>query len=317
MRSDISFSSSIHCFFNFGSPRTLATRAAPCFGGGENIVSAFLVRADEMQDADALAVEAEVLREGLRQDELHPALLEETRREVVLFEVTACISLVRVIEERNKLLRLDGLNDLGPLLVRRVDARRVVRARVQQDAAARLHLLDSFHHALEVEATSGLLVVRVRRNLHVALAEDRGVVAPGRVGVVQLRDAELAVEELTRHTKGTGAGKGLARRHAPRRKRRRREDQLLRGLLELRQTIDRQVFLDRLRVLRDHHLGRLDRRKHPRHALLRAVRTDTEVHLLQVRILVEQLRRHEDGIRRRNFHLKLDRGRSRTCGVRP
>merc|ERR1719174_722305 len=64
MRSDISLSSDIHCFFSFGSPRTLATRAAPCFG------------ADEVQDTDALTVEAEVLREGLGQHELHPALLK-------------------------------------------------------------------------------------------------------------------------------------------------------------------------------------------------------------------------------------------------
>merc|ERR550537_1387633 len=78
MRSDISLSSDIHCAFNFGSPRTLATSAAPCFGGDEYIgrttsftcestASARLVRADEVKHADALTVEAEVLGEGLRQ----------------------------------------------------------------------------------------------------------------------------------------------------------------------------------------------------------------------------------------------------------
>merc|ERR1712118_37400 len=66
----------------------------------EHSVSALLVRADEMQDADTLAVEAEVLREGLRQHELNPALLKESRGEVVLLEVAARIALVRVIQER-------------------------------------------------------------------------------------------------------------------------------------------------------------------------------------------------------------------------
>merc|ERR1719240_1857388 len=179
MRSDISFSSDIHCAFSFeilkplaehvahlddaighllqlGHPLRLQLRVTEDLGNeGSSLlrrrgihrahhqldlreprVRALLVRADEVEDADALAVEAEVLREGLRQHELEPALLKEPRGEVVLLEVSARIALVRVVQQRNQLRRLDRLHDLNPLLVGRVNAGRVVRARMKQDDAS-------------------------------------------------------------------------------------------------------------------------------------------------------------------------------------
>jgi hypothetical protein len=181
--------------------------------------------ADDGEGTDALAVETlhpvsgltiikrasyHVLGEALAQDGSETLLDEVAQRKGVLVSVAAGKALVGHVEEGEVVARLDGLGDLGPLLLGGVDARGVVGAGVEQDDAVLGHALDVGNHALKVEADGVLVVVAVLLDLQARVLEDGIVVRPRGVGDVDCFCVwVVALDEGTADAEGTSARDGL------------------------------------------------------------------------------------------------------------
>ena len=95
-----------------------------------------LVGGDDGQRADALAVERERLRERARHEQRAGRRREAAHDGAVGVDAVA-EALVGEVEERHEAARADDLDDPRPLRGRRVDAGRIVAARVQHDDRAR------------------------------------------------------------------------------------------------------------------------------------------------------------------------------------
>jgi hypothetical protein len=91
------------------------------------------VRGDERERTDALAVETHVLRERLAERDLVTLAHEVAWGERIVCDVAGREALVGHVEEGEVLLVLEERGELLPLVVRRVDAGRVVRTRMQED----------------------------------------------------------------------------------------------------------------------------------------------------------------------------------------
>ena len=81
---------------------------------------------DEGECANVFAVKTHVLREGLRQGDLVTLLNEVADREGVLGSVSGCETLVRHVEEGEKLLLLDEIRNFLPSSRSWINAGRVV-----------------------------------------------------------------------------------------------------------------------------------------------------------------------------------------------
>jgi hypothetical protein len=151
-----------------------------------------------------------VLGERLGEDRAHTLLDEVAERKGVLVGVATGKALVGHVEEGVVLALLDGLGNLQPLLLGRVDTGGVVGAGVEQDNAALGHGLDVGNHSLKVEANRVLVVVAVLLDLEARVREDGAVVGPrGRGDVDGLCVGVVALEEGTANAKGTGTRDGL------------------------------------------------------------------------------------------------------------
>ena len=104
-------------------------------------VGRLLVGGDDRQRTDALAVQAEVLRERAADDQLRARPGERLQADGVLVDAVGK-ALVGEVQQRQDAARVDRVGQLLPLLGRRVDAGRVVAAAVQQDDVAGRNLLD-------------------------------------------------------------------------------------------------------------------------------------------------------------------------------
>ena len=94
-----------------------------------------LVGGDHGQRADALAVEREGLGERARNEQRAGRRGERAHDRAVGVDAVA-EALIREVHERNEPARADDLDDSRPLRGRRIDAGRIVAARVQHDDGA-------------------------------------------------------------------------------------------------------------------------------------------------------------------------------------
>ena len=165
---------------------------------------------DDAEGTDSLAVETHVLGEGLREREAVALLDEQADRVGVTVGVAGSEALVGHVEERVVALLLDDLADLLPLLLRGVDAGRVVGAGVQEEEGVVWCGLQVSDQAVEVEADGVLVVVLVLLDLEAGVAEDGLVVGP-RWGwnVDRLRVWVEALEEGPTYSQCARAGDGL------------------------------------------------------------------------------------------------------------
>mmetsp|Transcript_1112 Transcript_1112/g.3307 ORF Transcript_1112/g.3307 Transcript_1112/m.3307 type:complete len:304 (+) Transcript_1112:21-932(+) len=152
-------------------------------------------RADRRERADALAVQAKVLRVRLAEQDLVAVGDELPHRVRVALRVARREALVRAVEEDLEVLVFERSRQIRPLLGGRVDARRVVRARVEEHRGAGLGGQQIRLHALVVERRFGRLVeVAVAPDLDAGVAEDVRVITPRRLGHVADRFIGLARE---------------------------------------------------------------------------------------------------------------------------
>jgi len=127
---------------------------------------------------DGLQRSYHVLGEGLGQTGLVALLDEVAERVGILVGVAGSEALVGHVEEGVVVALLDGVADLPPLLLSRVDTSGVVCAGVEKDNAALGHSLDVCDHAIEVETNGVLVVVAVLLDIKTAVGEDGLVVCP-------------------------------------------------------------------------------------------------------------------------------------------
>ena len=118
----------------------------------------FLGGGDDGQGANALAVQREVLGERAGGEELQPDWRRHERRRHRLRYRRQ--SPGRPCRGRAPAAFLADGNHFGPLGVGQVGTRRVVAAGVQDDDRTGIQALQASHHASEVDATRGGVVVR-------------------------------------------------------------------------------------------------------------------------------------------------------------
>ena len=122
--------------------------------------------------------------------------------------------LVRGVDERDESACRDGLRDARPLRRRRIDAGRVVRARVQQHHRAGRQRLERGEHLVEVEAARARVVVGVVRDGQPDLGEDVGVDRPRRRGKVHRRARPEHLQHPRRQVQPARARDALRGHHA-------------------------------------------------------------------------------------------------------
>ena len=169
---------------------------------------------DEVEGAGALAVEAEVLGEGLRDAAFEAELDEVADGPGVVFEVAAGEALVGAVEEGEEgALAHDG-RDLFPLVAGGVDAGGVVGAGVEEDDAAGGGGAQGREHIVEIEHFGFRGEVGVGGDGEVHVREDLVVVGPCRgaeVDRLRVWAREEFGEEEAAEVDGAGAGDGLER----------------------------------------------------------------------------------------------------------
>ena len=148
-----------------------------------------LVGEDDVDGAHPLRVQAQVLAVALGHKHLQPRGSEQAGRRRVRVQVAGGEALVGDVEEGEQAAGGAELGELRPLPGRRVNARRVVRAAVQDDDAPLRRGLQVGPHAGKVQADGGRVVIPVCPPLHLLVAEDVLVVPPRRVGDVHHLDS--------------------------------------------------------------------------------------------------------------------------------
>lgn len=220
---------------------------------------------NEVEAASTLTVETKVLGETLRNDKLEALLDEVANRGSIASKAATGEALVGAVEEGEVVLAADDGGKLLPLLKCRVDTGRVVGARVKENNGTLRRLLDAALHALEVEAASLLVEVRVVGALETDILEDGLVVGPSRVGNINLGTSlvEFGEEEST-EVDGTGTGDGLDRGHTllldGERVGAEHELSSLGG--EIRSTSDRAVFVVEASIVAENFIGLEPRGQH-------------------------------------------------------
>lgn len=106
-----------------------------------------------------------VFREGLGEDRAETLLDEVTERKRILVGVTAGKALVGHVKEGEVVTLLNGISDLHPLLLSRINTSGVVGAGMEQHNATLGHGLDVGNHSVKVEANGVLVVVPVLLDL--------------------------------------------------------------------------------------------------------------------------------------------------------
>jgi hypothetical protein len=165
---------------------------------------------DNGEGTDTLTVETHVLGEGLSQADVVALLDKVADGKGVLVGVTRSEALVGHVEERVVASLLDGVAQLPPLSLGRVDTSGVVGASVEQEDAALGSSLDVGKHALEVEANGVLVIVSVLLDLEAGILEDGAVVGPRGGGNVDLLGTGVeSLEEGSANSEGTSTRDGL------------------------------------------------------------------------------------------------------------
>ena len=118
-------------------------------------------------------------------------------------------ALVRHVEEGEEVAFLHNLGHLLPLVDGGIDARGIVRARVEQEKRTLVGVANILHHAVEVEPPGLRLVVPEESLLATGVFPDVVMVRPRGHGDVHLGARSETVHEVSHKSAGSGAGKGL------------------------------------------------------------------------------------------------------------
>ena len=253
-------------------------------------------RGDHRQRADALAVEAERLRERGGDEELQAGGQELSDDRAVLLDAEA-EALVRHVEEGHQIALAQHLDDLIPLGGGEVVAGGVVAAGVQHHDGARLGALEVGQHPVDVDALQRGLVVAVAVHPETRAREQRAVVLPARVGDQDGGRRLDLLEQVRAHLQCAGAAERLDGRDPALDEGLgiRPEHQRPHGLTVGGHAVDAEVALRR-RLGRESLLSRPDALQQGQLAAVVEVDTHPEVDLLRPLIGDEGLGEAENGV---------------------
>ena len=204
--------------------------------------------ADEMESARALAVETEVLGEGLGDAQLEALFDEVADGPGVADEITGCEALVGAVEEGEVVALAHGHGDVLPLFLGGVDTGRIMSAGMEEDDGTGRGSAQGGDHAIEVEALGLRGEVGVVGEGESDIGEDLVVVGPGWRGEVERGFVGMeAREEETSQMNGARAGDGLKRADAVFADGRTvgAHDEPLSGGNDICQAFDGEVFVER------------------------------------------------------------------------
>ena len=203
------------------------------------------ILADDVNRADALAVQTHVLGKGLRCEELQTLAGEHAYGVGIVDQITGGKTLIGGIEEGKDLLLHAQVRNLIPLLMAGIHAGGVVSTRVEQEDGALGCIQDILLETLKIKGAGLRLVPTVFAELHTHLTEDSVVVSPCGVRQVQLAARGKLADELSTKAKTTRSGQGLYSAHALLHNHGviLTKEELAGQFLELGQTIDGKVLL--------------------------------------------------------------------------
>ncbi len=191
-------------------------------------------------------------------------------------------SLIGQIDERQQTLARKQLRERAPLLKRQVGAAWVVTGRVHEHDITGARLLQPIEHRFEEQPVSGGVVVGIALELQSAAAEERRVIAPGRIAQIHHRGGRDGADEFgadAQRTASPGSLRGPCAAHRTRRVARPEYEGLDGGVVFLAAR-SRHIGLGRLR--RKHQLlGAAHALEHRRVAARIPVDADAEVDLLR------------------------------------
>jgi len=268
-----------------------------------------------VQGPGALAVQPEVLGARHRAQHFRQLGAEQAQPEGVRVRPLA-ESLVGHVDEGRQLSSLNQREQLAPLLLGQIGARRVVAGSVHQYHRSRRQTLESRGHLAEPHPTGRGIEVRVALEPQPAAGEQRCVVCPGGSAHVHHGVRVGRADELRAEPQCSAAAGCLYAAHPAGRERRmcRPEHQLLHGLVEARIAGRPHVRLGRL-ACDQGALGAAHHLEHRRVALSIAIHADSQVDLVRVRIGAK--RRHQAEYRVGNDRGKmLEHVLLRWCGAR-
>lgn len=136
---------------------------------------------------------------------------KKPKRESVFVGVAARETLVGHIKERVMLLLLEDLADLFPLILGRIDARWVVRARMQQYDALVWGRLEVRNHTFQVKPHRFLLVILILDNFEAGIAQQGFVVRPAWCRNVNLLAVGIeSIQKFTTNPQSAGTRNRLS-----------------------------------------------------------------------------------------------------------
>jgi len=197
---------------------------------------------------------------------------------------------------------LYGFAYLLPLLRRRIEAGRIVAARVQHHDSAARQSAQRAQHGIQADSAAGCIVVRIAVDLETGAFEDRAVIFPARVADPDLDPRVEHAQPVGAHLERAAPAERLRRDDAFLEHRRvlGAEQQMLRGAVECPQPVHWQVILGLTR--RDEFLlGLLNAVQHRYLAAIVAVDADAEIDFLRIGIGEKRLGYADDRIDRRGL----------------
>ena len=171
-----------------------------------------LVATDHREAASALTVQAEVLSEGLEQENIVSVFLEKADRVSVFVEVSRREALVGAVEAAEELLGLDDIQDVKPLSLGWVNTGRVVGTDVEENKRVVLGGFEVSQKSIVVESLGLGVVVPVLLRLHAEKLAKSLVDRPGGGGdkVVDVLVGVPLGEKHQAESEGTSSRDGLS-----------------------------------------------------------------------------------------------------------
>ncbi len=254
--------------------------------------------------ADAVAIEAEILRTRHTDDGLRHAVDQAAQAGGVFVEAVAQ-ALVGDVDQGQQAFAGDQRGDVTPLVRRHLGAGRVVAAAVQQDDVAGDCAFQRAHHVVEHQGLGGAVEEGVVDGLKARGLHQPGMGRPGRLAQPDARPGVGAGDQRRRQAQRAGAAGGLDA-----------GDARIGGVgaqhdggqaaQEAGITFGRDIFLARLAVDQP-RLGGLDAGQDRRAAGLVAIDADAQVELVRPRIGA-QLRQQGQHRIQRLFRYAVEEG---------
>lgn len=140
----------------------------------------------DRQSSQSVSVQTKVFGKALYRRQEMTVFHEHANGGGVFRGIAGCKALVRAVEKGHQLSLLHGVTDLLPLFQCRVHACGVVSAGVQQYYTASGHLFQVLHESVKVQVGIFGIVVPVLVHLQAHILENGVVVAPRRIGNVNV-----------------------------------------------------------------------------------------------------------------------------------